>query len=64
MATQQIREVKEILSGMALATGIVDPRFPLQNRRLTALPLTHRRLNLVPFGTSPTEALMQTCVVR
>ncbi len=28
-------KVKEIVSGLALATGIVAPRFPMQNRRYT-----------------------------
>ena len=42
-------EVKEIVSGMALATGIVAQRFPMQEPAASAVPLTSRTPILVPF---------------
>ncbi len=49
-APAECREVNEILSGKTQATGLVDARLPLQNRRLSALPLTSCGLNLATFG--------------
>ncbi len=45
---------------MALGTGIVDPRFPVPNRRLTALPLTSCGLNLANSAQRKGDAVVET----